>query len=226
MGTRYVTPLDALNAPSHLQNAPRESAAATEHEEGHTSIATRARTLIEGSGIVFPEIPDDLAARLMEQRDWGFTTRTDELAPFAFDEYADELDDPALRDYAILAHDGYGMNSYMMHYYLVKGPLRLLVQLPYGGVYMPEPQTTDYLNVCFQLASEIAREALGGCLSAPGDQLTVLCSMRHGWDWSAMKNGVEYGWNEGDGPKECLEETLTQLKQWDEYQAASEQGVD
>ena len=37
-----------------------------------------------------------------EQRDWGFTTRTDELAPFAFEAHADELDDPALQDYCLL----------------------------------------------------------------------------------------------------------------------------
>ncbi len=213
MGTRYVSPLDVLNTSTHRRSAPEIVNAAPSPAEGDTSIAARARALIEESGIFFPEIPEDLAARLVEQRDWGFTTRMDELAPFAFDAHAGELEDPALQDYAILAHDGYGMNSYMMHYYVVKGPLRLLVQLPYGGAYMPEPETTDYLNECFRLASEITREGLDGRLSGQGDQLTVLCSMRHGWDWSATKDGKKCGSNQSDGPKECLEEVLNELRQ-------------
>lgn len=196
----------------HQGHAPEGDRAATGRGDGDMSVAEEARALFEASGIEFPEIPIDLASRLMESRDWGYTTRTDELAPYDFEGYADELEDPALQDYAILAHDGHGMNSYMMHYYLVKGTLRLLLQLPYGGVYMAEPETTDYLNDCIRLASEITREALGGRLRHPEDRLTILCSLSYGWDWTGMKNGEEYGSQGTDGPKECLEEALSMLR--------------
>lgn len=178
------------------------------------TVADEARALFERSGLVFPEIPPDLAVHLVEARAWGYTTRADELAPYAFEKYVRELDDPALPDYVILAYDGHGVNSHMMHYYLVKGPLRLLLQIPYGGVYGPEPQTTDFLNDCLQLAGEITRAAESARLSAPEDRFTILCSTKHGWCWSAMRAGKGYGSEGAKRPKECLEEAWSVLNEW------------
>jgi hypothetical protein len=54
-----------------------------------------------------------------------------------------------------LAHDGHGINSYALHYYLVRGPLRLFLQMGWGGVYMDGPKTTEEANRCFALVGQL-----------------------------------------------------------------------
>ena len=39
-------------------------------------------------------------------------------------------------DYLVVGHDGHGVNSWAMHYYIVRGPLALFLQTGWGGAYM------------------------------------------------------------------------------------------
>jgi hypothetical protein len=173
-----------------------------------------ARKRFAESGLVFPEIPEDLAGRLKEQDDWVYGTRAVEEPAYEFEYYMNELDDDSVQDYAILSHEGHGMNSYALQYYLSKGPLHMLLQLSWGGVYMEEPATTERVNRCFTLANEIMRQTLDELKLADGDIMTILCSTLAGWTWFATRGEIEYESEGLDSPEECLEEALRVLKQW------------
>lgn len=130
----------------------------------------------------FPTLPDALAERLTEQGEWCFATRTVERWPYEFDLYVDEADRPDLEDYALLAHAGHGVNSYAIHYYLVCGPVRLFLQLVWGGAYMDPTETAKHVRQCFELADEIVTTAAGGRIRN-GSWVTVVASDFYGSRW-------------------------------------------
>lgn len=85
----------------------------------------------------FPYTPEVLAPRLRAINDWIFSTRDDDRTPYAIDDFVDEfLAHPQLSPYLMFGHDGHGMNSYAMHYFLVYERVALFDQLAWGGVYM------------------------------------------------------------------------------------------
>lgn len=53
----------------------------------------------------------------------------------------------------MLAHAGHGVNSYAIHYYLVKCPLYLFLQIPWGGAYEDSLRSTEEVNTTFGLAA-------------------------------------------------------------------------
>lgn len=63
-------------------------------------------------------------------------------------------------DYVVLAHDGHGVNSYAIHYFLVRQPLCLFAQVAWRGVYTDSTDAAARMKECFALASRLT-EALG-----------------------------------------------------------------
>jgi hypothetical protein len=60
-------------------------------------------------------------------------------------------------DYVVLAHDGHGVNSYAIHYFLVRQPLCLFLQVAWGGVYTDAAQATAHLEHCFSQATRLVQ---------------------------------------------------------------------
>jgi len=86
-------------------------------------------------------------------------------------------------DYVLLAHAGHGVNSYALHYYLVQAPLRLFLQVAWGGVYMDAAEATADVNDCFRLAGELleaGRNAVRRGRLGPHDRLLVVASSFYG----------------------------------------------
>jgi hypothetical protein len=112
----------------------------------------KARQLFRDAGLAFPTIPREIAARLKEQGEWLFATRKIETSPYILQHFVSEVDETPVEDYAVLSHSGYGINSYAIQYYLVRGSLRMFLHLGWGGVYMDEKAAAANIRNCFSLA--------------------------------------------------------------------------
>lgn len=142
--------------------------------------------LFAEAGLTVPLIPTDLASQLLEQHHWCFSTKPLARSPYAFEEYVREGTKADVKDYLVLAHAGHGVNSYALSYYLVRKPLRLFLQVAWGGVYMEETEARVDVNRCFDLthrltaAVDLARD--GGGLR-PGDLFVIAASDFYGGYW-------------------------------------------
>ena len=95
-----------------------------------------AEALFRGEGLSVPALPPELAALLQERAPGIHATRKLAARPYDLEVYVGEvLAASSTPDYAVLAIDGRGVNSWAMHYFLVRGPLALFIQLPWGGAY-------------------------------------------------------------------------------------------
>ena len=95
-----------------------------------------AQALMRTEGLSFPQLPSELAERLRERSKDIFSTDERITSAYALETHvARFLESAAPSDYAVLAMDGHGFNSWAFHYFLVSGPLALFVQLPWGGAY-------------------------------------------------------------------------------------------
>ena len=119
----------------------------------------KAKQLFQRSGLAFPTIPAELASQLTERGNWLFSTRNIDVSPYDLRSFVDEAVTTGAEDYAILAHSGHGVNSYAIQYYLVRGFLRMILLLGWGGVYMDCKERTAQIRNCFLLADEIVAAA-------------------------------------------------------------------
>lgn len=106
------------------------------------------------------------------------------MSPYAFEEYVHEGTGKGVRDFLVLAHAGHGANSYALSYYLVWKPLRLFLQLSWGGVYMVKAREES--NRCFTLAHTLVSavdQAKQAGIFRPGDRLIVAASDLYGSYW-------------------------------------------
>jgi hypothetical protein len=159
-------PLD-IQARSESAGQAKESAPLTGLEN--------ARNTFREAGLAFPQIPEELAVALEEKERWVFSTRDVKMWPYDIDRYVKESCDPP-SPYVVLAHAGYGFNSYVIAYYLVFGPLRLFLHLGFGGAYMNEGEDVIKIRECFSLADQILEAAKTSGKLFPDECLTVVCS--------------------------------------------------
>lgn len=147
----------------------------------------KARSLFEQAGLSFPTIPEALAGQLKEREEWRFSTRTLPKIPYDLRFYTEETDGP--EEYAVLSHDGHGVNSYAIQYYLVTGPLRMFLHLGWGGAYMDHDREASKIRTCFALADAIVSEVKTTEKLAPGERLTIVGADFYGSSWSAPRQG-------------------------------------
>jgi hypothetical protein len=140
------------------------------------------QTLLHDAGLDCPPIPGELASRFARRADWCFSTRPVDHSPYDLEHYVTESRQP-LSDYVLIAHAGHGVNSYAIHYYLVRGRLRLFLQLGWGGIYMDKAASTEAANGCIRRARKLVEAAqgvvLGGRLLSQ-QQLVVVGSDFYG----------------------------------------------
>jgi hypothetical protein len=143
----------------------------------------KARQLFEDAGLAFPKLPQELAVRLKQLDQWLFSTRPIDVSPYDFEHYVQEAKRTRKEDYAVLAHDGHGINSYAIHYYMVRGPLRMFLQLAWGGVYMDAQAAEAQIRDCFSIADQIVAAAEKPARLQEGQRLTVAVSDFCGSYW-------------------------------------------
>ncbi|MET1117281.1 MAG: hypothetical protein ABWY08_20330 [Comamonas sp.] len=149
----------------------------------------QAEAFLRTAGLSLPAMPAELAEKIRERALGIYSTRELPAAPYVLEAYVAALlrpDHPG--DYALLAIDGHGVQSWAFHYYLVSGPLALFVQLPWGGVYTDattaRAEIDRVLAWAQPLPQRLARLKHQGRL-APGQKLLVVFSRfsKSRWAW-------------------------------------------
>lgn len=109
-------------------------------------------------------IPAAQESALKKRDDFWYSTLGETMNPYNFSHYVDFCMRPGGRDFLVVGHGGHGINSYAVSYYLRLGKVRLLLQFGWGGVYMPEPETTTrvarYFAVLSSFSAAIERAAV------------------------------------------------------------------
>ena len=146
----------------------------------------KAKDLLAQAGFDFPFLPDHLGQHFKERSAWVYSTKALRLSPYCFREYVAEGKNKRVQDYMLLGHAGHGANSYALHYYLVTKPLRLFLQVAWGGIYMDTDPTVRRVNQCFgiipRLVSAIDHATVTNRLRR-NDTLIVACSEFYGSYW-------------------------------------------
>lgn len=179
------------------------------------SIIEQVREHFRDNGLAFPYIPEELGPRLIRHSEWVFATRADSPAPYDIDSFVVEACKEPELQYLLVGQDGHGINSYAMHYYLVRGPLALFVQSGWGGAYMDEEESAHAIDARFSLARQLADavEAMAkGGRFEPNERLVVFESDFYGGRWARVLVPVAdiaaVAWNEAD---EAMEAALAAL---------------
>jgi hypothetical protein len=184
---------------------------------GKASDLAKARQVFRDEGLSFPTIPEELAAQLKELGPWLFSTRPIGVTPYNLEYYVHEAERTRVKDYALLCHDGHGINSYAIHYYLVQSSLRMFLQLGWGGVYTDAKAAAALIRDCFSAADQIVTEVQEVGRSLAGERLTIVVSQFYGSYW--LQPGEDRRREDADRedfldlkPLEALTEVLGWLK--------------
>jgi hypothetical protein len=171
----------------------------------------RARDLFKGAGLDLPPIPEELRRNFKERDRWCFSSRPVKIWPYLFRDYVKEAESKRVSDYVLLAHAGHGVNSYAIHYYVVRGSLRLFLQLAWGGIYEDQRETTMAVNECFKLTGRLLElvEKKTPRNLPPDARMLIAASDFYGWRWLRSGNIEKKGHNKK--PKELLKLVLKSL---------------
>ena len=112
-------------------------------------------SLFSQAGIGNPPLPVALRPDVRRIRRWTYATfdvEPDHL--YNFDAAVHDTLDRRTRDSLAVGHEGHGVNSYAIGYQLVFGPLVIVSQVLWGGVYTDQEQTSRAVRRWFeQIAS-------------------------------------------------------------------------
>jgi hypothetical protein len=161
--------------------------AARRREPRGTLAAARVKRTFERAGLAVPPIPERFKRSLRVLDGWCFATRKiDGFSMYSFDGLISEALCGHAPDYVAISHAGHGVNSYAVSYFLVDGPLVLLTQAPWGGVYMEADSAASGVKALFDRCSEL----IDAISQAPGPlqagRLVVVDSTMRGmnaWGW-------------------------------------------
>lgn len=115
----------------------------------------QSQELFADYNLPMPPVPPEFQSRLLMLFDWLFGTRDDTPSPYRLSWFVDDFlqhDEP---EYVLFGHDGQGVNSYAMHYYLVRGPLALFMQIGWGGAYMDNEEARLEMATYFDQAYDM-----------------------------------------------------------------------
>ena len=192
----------------------------------------RLRELLNGDGLILPPIPHELGTRLRELGPWHFATpNVPPYHPYNFFDWVYYGLRPRCRDFLVLAHAGYGINSWALPSYMVRGPLRLFLQLSWGGVYTNEENVRAMINSCFGLASDFIPamdQAVQAGRIAQDQRIVIAASGFYGSRWfkpgerPPPRKNVRESWG-AERPHEILQCALRWLQETTNTQGISSQ---
>lgn len=119
----------------------------------------RAKDFFREQGLEFPQIPDQFLSQLREYSPTIYSTRELQSPPYDMEVHVQELfDSQHSTNYALLAVDGHGVNSWAFHYFLLDGPLALFIQLPWGSAYTQTENARKRINQAIRRSNILSRE--------------------------------------------------------------------
>jgi len=181
----------------------------------------QAEAFLRTAGLSLPALPAGLAEEIRERAPGIYCTREFVDSPYVVEAYVAELLRSANPgDYALLAIDGHGVQSWAFHYYLVSGPLALFVQLPWGGVYTDvataRPEIERVLAWAQPLPQRLAELKRQGRLE-PGNKLLVVFSRfsKSRWAWIGQPEAAtqDIQWQPSTQMLSRIDEELAQLSE-------------
>ena len=174
----------------------------------------KARQLFQKAGFDLPEIPDKLALCLKQRSELDFSTRTTPKSVNFIDFYVDEANKCQVDDYIILSRAVWSPSVNTIHYFLVLGPLRMFLQLCWGGFRIDADVLADEIQEirhCFSLADQIVPLAMEVCKT--GERLTIVTqSLGSNNYWVASGQDAQEIERRCQHPKEVLSEVLQWLR--------------
>lgn len=181
-----------------------------------------ATAFFRDEGLSPPALPTSLAEVLHERAPGIYATSELTVPPYTLEAYVSAL----LRathpnDYAVLAIDGHGAQSWAFHYYLVSGPLALFVQLPWGGAYSDaaaaRAEIERVLAWAQPLPQRLAQLKQQGRLAPEQKLLVVLTRFSQPrWAWVHLPEEAEIAWQ---SPAQMLSRIDAELTTLNEKQA-------
>ena len=165
------------------------------------------------AGLPLPPIPAELRARLRTESDWCWSTKPiDGLDMYMFFDLdhegrrflIDVLHD-RVEDYAAVSHAGQGINSYAINFHLVHGPLAILMQVGWGGVYMDNEQAALELSGYWSQIAEMLDTPPGPRSEAQQRFAVVYSDFRPYWGcgWTTRPMNKDYDLRTGnDAPRQ------------------------
>lgn len=160
-----------------------------------------------------PPIPAEFESALVAVTENLYGTRTDKSGLYAIADFTTEVASQATADYLLFGLGGRGMASNAFHYYLVRGPLALFVQLAYGNVYENKPLSLKRIASAWQQAETLIQAmAEKQTHFAPDERLLIMMSSFTGASWTQFQGlqeaatfGLAANWHQSDA---VLEEVL------------------
>ncbi len=199
---------------------PMTSDTATSGSQGHAS-SRAARDAFAGEGLPWPPVPEPLASALQPVADTAegvFATRTLPIGPYALEAYVGEaLAGKAPGDYALVGFDGHGMNSRAAHFYLVRGPLALFVQVPWGGAFAEAEAERTEVTQAFDWSGRLLARVteLQSTGRWPANRRLFVVETRLGhrrWGWaSARPSAMPVLWRQGQDMEAAIDGALDAL---------------
>ncbi len=103
----------------------------------------------------FPFIPAEMRQVFTKVDEWVYGTRSD--IPWLYDirRYVLEAATKPVGNYLLLGQAGHGIQSWAMHYYLVRGPLALFLQIAWGGAYTDKSEAAHEMSTRFAQTEEL-----------------------------------------------------------------------
>ena len=199
--------------PSHLQSIEVFSYSRQQDKlELVSPEIENARQLFREAGFDLPAIPDKLALCLKQRSKLDFSTRKMPSSVNYIDFYVDEANKCQVDDYVILSRAIWSPSVITIHYFLVLGPLRMFLQLSWGGTYITEDDFAAGIKVireCFLLADQIVPLAMAVCKAT--DRLTIVTQ-----SFGSNNYWVTSGQDAQDIERRCQhpKEVLSEVLQW------------
>lgn len=156
------------------------------------AVMRKAARTLKKAGIRLPVIPAHLAPHLMELRDWTWSTRSLHAWPYTIRPFVQESFRSPWGDYALVSHDGHGVNSWALCYYTVVGRLRMFLQLAWGGAFEDAQHNRSEIREVFDLADELLNATTETVTDVARPTLLVVCQYPGGSAWMANPDPAEF----------------------------------
>lgn len=137
------------------------------------------------AGLAPPPIPEAFAPRLRAYGEWVFATIDPPARPYDVFSYLEQQAGEGEDDYLLIAHDGHGMNSWALHYFLISGSFACFLQLPWGGVLTDEAAAAERIAAAFNHVATLCAASL------PANETLTVIDVFDIQVWTRTRDGEE-----------------------------------
>jgi len=173
-----------------------------------------AHSLFAIEGLILPFVPASLQTDFKELAEWVYGTRDNTPPLYNIRHFVQEAE-AGTDDYVLIGHDGHGVNSYAMHYYLVYGAINLFIQMSWGGAYTDNAKAAKRISNVFAQAEKLVKTAIS--LQQTGtlqdDRFMVILSNLYDQDRWRRFGSSDNGWHNTYTAIPDMQEILDSLKE-------------